>query len=96
MSSRSTTPVKQIIKDDKQCPGAPLRKTNSNNPGNLQIVIPPFEGNFEDPRAEHNGSTVHNGSSVMCKTPESKVRRRPEGNTCPDAPIKKTRPEFFE
>ena len=87
MSSRSVTPVKQIIKDDKQCPDAPVRKTHSVNPGNLSIVIPPFQEDFTDPRAEYNGRTV------MCKTPECKVRRRSDKDVCPGAPVKKARDE---
>lgn len=90
MSSRSVTPVKQIVKDDKQCPGAPLRKQNSTNPGNLAIVIPPFEGDFSDPKESKS-------STVICRTPESKIRPRNENRSCPDAPLKKrNRPEFME
>jgi hypothetical protein len=88
MSVRSVTPVKQIAKAVKSCPGAPVRKTNSVNPGNLNIVIPPFEGEFADPRASEN--------TVICKTPESKVRVRNEIGACPNAPKKKSRAEFME
>ncbi len=49
MAERSTTPVNQMIKPATQCPGAPARKMIS-TPERLTIKIPPFNGDFTDPR----------------------------------------------
>jgi hypothetical protein len=90
MSERSVTPVKQIVKEDKPCPGAPERKPNVFNPQTLNIVIPPYQGTTDELRAEKRAR------SVICKTPESKVRPGQETTACPGAPMKKRRPDFME
>lgn len=90
MSTRCVTPVKQVVKDDKPCPDAPTRKPNTFNPGNVTIKIPVFdEGKIEYPRAERT-------ETIMCKTPERRVRPRNETDSCPGAPYKKDRKEFTE
>ena len=88
MSTRCVTPVKQVVKDDKPCPDAPARKPNTFNSGNVTIKIPVFdEGKIEYPRAE----------TVMCKTPERRIRPRNETGSCPGAPVKRDRKlEFTE
>jgi hypothetical protein len=51
MDNRCVTPVKQISVGVMECPGAPTRvkKTISKTSG-LTIEIPPFDGEFTDPR----------------------------------------------
>ncbi len=59
MDNRCVTPVKQISRGTMECPGAPTRvKKTIGKTSGLTIEIPPFDGEFTDPRDPVNISDL--------------------------------------